>query len=176
MLTCQQVHGRILIDYFGHVKHQEGLQRNDNRAKRRRQGQQNSESTENSESNYTTSLAKDKQEENKKTMLGDRKDDLIFISPLLKGFSLKNKLWRKLTPLRAIWVIANISSVQFYVDDISPVVWNDEAYGHLVYPQEQKDLVLTFVDNHQRLKTGADDVIIGKGTSFRSCDHNSQFD
>ena len=53
--------------------------------------------------------------------------------------------------------------VYFYVDDISPVVWNDEAYGHLVYQEEQKDLVLTFVDNHQRLKGGVDDVIMGKG-------------
>lgn len=43
------------------------------------------------------------------------------------------------------------------------MVWNDEAYGHLVYPEEQKDLVLTFVDNHQRLKGGVDDVIMGKG-------------
>jgi hypothetical protein len=43
------------------------------------------------------------------------------------------------------------------------VVWNDEAYAHLVYPEEQKDLVLTFVDNHQRLKARVDDVIMGKG-------------
>jgi hypothetical protein len=56
-----------------------------------------------------------------------------------------------------------INTVNFYVDDIEPVVWNDEAYGHLVYPEEQKDLVLTFVDNHQRLKGGVDDVIMGKG-------------
>jgi hypothetical protein len=56
-----------------------------------------------------------------------------------------------------------INVVHFYVDDIEPVVWNDEAYGHLVYPEEQKDLVLTFVDNHQRLKGGVDDVIMGKG-------------
>lgn len=56
-----------------------------------------------------------------------------------------------------------IHTVYFYVDDIEPVVWNDEAYGHLVYPEEQKDLVLTFVDNHQRLKGGVDNVIMGKG-------------
>jgi SpoVK/Ycf46/Vps4 family AAA+-type ATPase len=53
--------------------------------------------------------------------------------------------------------------VNFYVDDIKPVIWNDEAYAHLVYPEEQKDLVLTFVDNHQRLKARVDDVIMGKG-------------
>ena len=56
--------------------------------------------------------------------------------------------------------------VNFYVDDIEPVKWNDDAYGHLVYPEEQKDLVLTFVENHQRLKAGVDDVIMGKGMCF----------
>jgi hypothetical protein len=61
------------------------------------------------------------------------------------------------------------NAVNFYVDDIKPVVWNDEAYGHLVYQEEQKDLVLTFVDNHQRLKAGVDDVITGKGTSSKKC-------
>ena len=53
--------------------------------------------------------------------------------------------------------------VNFYVDDINPVDWNDDAYGHLVYPEEQKDLVLTFVENHQCMKAGVDDVIMGKG-------------
>ena len=55
--------------------------------------------------------------------------------------------------------------MNFYVDDIKAVRWNDEAYGHLVYDAGQKDLVLTFVENHQRMKTGVDDVIMGKGRS-----------
>jgi len=54
--------------------------------------------------------------------------------------------------------------VKFHIDDIKPLIWNDEAYGHLVYPEEQKDLVLTFVQNHQRMNQGGiDDVIMGKG-------------
>jgi hypothetical protein len=35
----------------------------------------------------------------------------------------------------------------------------------------RKDLVLTFVDNHQRLKAGVDDVITGKGTSSKAIYH-----
>jgi hypothetical protein len=54
-------------------------------------------------------------------------------------------------------------TVNFYVDDIKPVVWNDDAYSHLVYPEEQKDLVLSFVENHESTKREMDDVIIGKG-------------
>lgn len=49
------------------------------------------------------------------------------------------------------------------MDDIKPVVWNDDAYDHLVYPEEQKDLVLSFVENHESTKREMDDVIIGKG-------------
>jgi DNA polymerase III delta prime subunit len=43
------------------------------------------------------------------------------------------------------------------------VNWNDDAYEHLVYEEERKDLVLTFVENHKRLRQGVDDVIVGKG-------------
>ena len=53
--------------------------------------------------------------------------------------------------------------VNFYIDDIKPVVWNDEAYEHLVYPEEQKNLVLTFVEHHKGMEQGMDDVIMGKG-------------
>jgi SpoVK/Ycf46/Vps4 family AAA+-type ATPase len=58
---------------------------------------------------------------------------------------------------------ADYIAVNFHVDDIKPINWNDDAYDHLVYQEEQKDLVLTFVDNHKRLKHGVDDVIVGKG-------------
>lgn len=72
-------------------------------------------------------------------------------------------------------------AVNFYVEDIEHVVWNDTAYDHLVYDAQQKDLVLSFVDNHGRAKalaerngsfsgsvagsdkTFVDDVIVGKG-------------
>lgn len=58
--------------------------------------------------------------------------------------------------------------VNFYIDDITPVKWNDDAYSHLVYPEEQKDLVLTFVSNHKNLKNDTTDVIMGKGIHFPS--------
>ncbi|PVH79303.1 putative AAA family ATPase [Cadophora sp. DSE1049] len=142
------VTGRILIDYFGYKKHFEGLQRSDSNSRRKRGGPSRPPSTNGGadEPKYVQTLSKEKQEENKNEMLGKRKDELVYISPLLEGFALKNKQW-----------------LNFYVDDLQPVVWNDEAYGHLVYPEEQKDLVLTFVDNHQRMKARVDDVIMGKG-------------
>jgi hypothetical protein len=47
------------------------------------------------------------------------------------------------------------------------MVWNDEAYDHLVYNEQQKDLVLSFVENHTGTKQSMDDVIRGKGTLNR---------
>jgi len=43
-------------------------------------------------------LSKEKQLENKNEMLGERKDELVYVSPLLEGFALKNKKWCKLLP------------------------------------------------------------------------------
>lgn len=45
------------------------------------------------------------------------------------------------------------------------MVWNDTAYEHLVYEEQHKDLVLSFVENHGQhgQRKAAEDVIIGKG-------------
>jgi hypothetical protein len=103
---------------------------------------------------YIRRLSEADQEKNKQDMLA-REKDLLFLSPKLCGYALQNKLW-----------------LNFYVDDIRPIAWNDEAFDHLVYPEEQKDLVLTFVENHKRTRRIAasndenlvdDDVIKGKG-------------
>jgi hypothetical protein len=45
------------------------------------------------ENTYVKRLSVDKQKENVETML-KRTQDLIFVSPILEGFSLKAKLWR----------------------------------------------------------------------------------
>jgi len=42
-------------------------------------------------------------------------------------------------------------------------VWNDQAFEHLVYDEQQKDLVLAFVENHNNTTPMPGDVIKGKG-------------
>lgn len=44
-------------------------------------------------------------------------------------------------------------TVNFYLEDIEPMLWNDKAYEHLVYDPQQKDLVLSFVESHDRAST-----------------------
>ncbi|KIN00164.1 hypothetical protein OIDMADRAFT_104143 [Oidiodendron maius Zn] len=134
------VSGRILIDHHGYNKHHEGFQRLENNTAGNTSGSDGKE-----KSAYLEPLTKEQQKANKETMLA-REQDLIFVTPILEGFALKNKVW-----------------LNFFVDDIKPINWNDDAYDHLVYHEEQKDLVLSFVDNHKRLRHGVHDVIIGKG-------------
>jgi hypothetical protein len=153
-----------LIDYFGHHKHHDGVQRTetklpqqstaayaDPRARMYRNihtyvDEAYDEIAPPKEaSNYVKVLAKGAQEQNKNNMLSSP-EELIFVSPMLEGFALKNKVW-----------------LNFYVDDIKPVLWNDAAWGHLVYNEDQKDPVHTFVEHHRRIKAGIDDVITGKG-------------
>lgn len=91
-----QVTGRILIDHFGYKKHFEGLQRSDSSNRKKRLAQQPPPpSGGGNGAKYVQTLPKEQQEENRKEMLGRRKDELVYVSPLLEGFALKNKQWRK---------------------------------------------------------------------------------
>ncbi|KAK0651056.1 P-loop containing nucleoside triphosphate hydrolase protein [Cercophora newfieldiana] len=99
-------------------------------------------------------LSKEAQEKNAKAMLAleEKEPHLMYMLPLIEGYALKNKLW-----------------VSFYVEDLREMVWNDEAYDHLVYDEQQKDLVMSFVENHgaaaekRRQNKVLQDVIAGKG-------------
>ncbi|EEQ89779.1 hypothetical protein RJZ56_001732 [Blastomyces dermatitidis] len=90
-------------------------------------------------------LSEEEQHKNKEGMLKIG-DDLALLQHIVHGYALRNKKW-----------------LMFYVDELKPVEWNDEAYGHLVYDQQQKDLVLSFVENHHGTQRQHDDVIAGKG-------------
>ncbi|KAL7955206.1 hypothetical protein V8C34DRAFT_292204 [Trichoderma compactum] len=102
-----------------------------------------------------------------KQHMESREEDLCFISGMLGGYALKNKIW-----------------MEFYIEDVEPMVWNDTAYSHLVYDDQQKDLVLSFVQNHNPHRVAStaptasssasttsasatpapmEDVIVGKG-------------
>lgn len=86
-----QVSGRILIDYYGYQKHYKGLTRSENNQPNNLD-HDDEESSENS--NYVKRLSNEKQKDNKDKMLA-REQDLVFVSPILVGFSLKAKLWRE---------------------------------------------------------------------------------
>ncbi|KAM0421225.1 hypothetical protein ACHAPT_010945 [Fusarium lateritium] len=72
-------------------------------------------------------------------------DQCLLANPWMKGYDLKTKEW-----------------AQFFVDDLSPVIWNDEAFGNLVLPGGEKQLAWEFVEN-KALASNFDDFIQDKG-------------
>jgi len=74
-------------------------------------------------------------------------DQRILCSSLVRGFAFAEKLW-----------------LEFSVDQLSPIQWNNDCFDHLVLPETQKHLVQALVSEHaQSSENQFDDVIKGKG-------------
>ncbi|KAH7165777.1 P-loop containing nucleoside triphosphate hydrolase protein [Dactylonectria macrodidyma] len=73
-------------------------------------------------------------------------EQLIMTSPIVRGYSLKNKRW-----------------MEFFIDDVSEVKFNDQAFNSLVLPEDQKELILAFAQSQVKYKDAFDDIISGKG-------------
>ncbi|KAK4183064.1 ATP-dependent zinc metalloprotease YME1L1 [Podospora australis] len=133
MSVRHNVEGRILVDVFGYAKY--------HLKKGSREGT-DLQSTKNR-------LVDERNKENveKKVWflrLEKKEPTLMFIQPWIEGYALGSKLW-----------------LNFFVDDIKPIKWNDQAYDHLVYDEQQKDLVLSFVESHQG--SDSSDQVSGPG-------------
>ncbi|KAJ1329714.1 NTP/NDP exchange transporter [Microdochium nivale] len=83
---------------------------------------------------------------------GDKKpmaltdEQLLLCTPVVKGYALKTKKW-----------------LEFFVDDISDVEFDDKAFDALVLPEGHKSLILAFTQSQVKNKNAFDDVISGKG-------------
>ena len=55
-----------------------------------------------------------------------------------------------------------VSSVEFNVEKISDIQWNDEAFANLVLPAGRKQLLQSLVEAHNQ-DLGFDDFVQGKG-------------
>ena len=70
----------------------------------------------------------------------------LICTPLLRGYSLKNKLW-----------------LNFFVNCVKDIEWQDDAFDRLVLPKNQKELILGFTESQRKFRDTFDDVIEGKG-------------
>ncbi|KAF5620010.1 TOB3 (member of AAA-ATPase family) [Fusarium sp. NRRL 52700] len=152
------VEGRILVDVVGYNKYHlaQGKRENkdpeievvDTSRRRRKQDLADAKPEGKHPKTQQKRLNEEDQTKNREELLQKPKE-LAFMTELIGGYALKNKLW-----------------VYFYIEDLEPIVWNDQAYCHLVFDEQQKDLVLSFVENHSLAngaKTAMEDVIVGKG-------------
>ncbi|KAL0571467.1 hypothetical protein V5O48_010503 [Marasmius crinis-equi] len=72
-------------------------------------------------------------------------EELLLTSTVVYGFSLTDKMW-----------------LEFDIEKIKPVQWNQEAFANLVLPDGRKHLLQALVEAHHR-ELGFDDFIKGKG-------------
>ncbi|RDB27185.1 ATPase family AAA domain-containing protein 3B [Hypsizygus marmoreus] len=72
-------------------------------------------------------------------------EDLILASTVVFGFSLSDKVW-----------------LEFDVEKIQDVDWNEDAFANLVLPPHRKHLLQSLVEAHHQ-EVGFDDFIKGKG-------------
>jgi len=70
----------------------------------------------------------------------------LICCPRVRGFSLKKKQW-----------------LLFYIDNIKPIKFNENAFASLVLPEDQKELILSFAESQAINQAIFDDVISGKG-------------
>lgn len=73
-------------------------------------------------------------------------EQCLLATPWLKGLDLKSKDW-----------------AMFNVDDLSDIVWNDDAFENLVLPGNEKDLAWAFVENKCLSNNQFDDFVADKG-------------
>ncbi|KAI1129276.1 P-loop containing nucleoside triphosphate hydrolase protein [Nemania abortiva] len=73
----------------------------------------------------------------------------LLTNPRVQGFCLSSKIWS-----------------EFYVDNIQPIVWNEEAFRRLVLPGDYKEIIYAFVQEQLRGGDSFDDIVEGKGQGF----------
>jgi hypothetical protein len=70
----------------------------------------------------------------------------LICTPMLRGYSLKTKDW-----------------LNFFVNCVKEIEWQNNAFDRLVLPQNQKELILGFAQSQRKYRETFDDVIEGKG-------------
>jgi SpoVK/Ycf46/Vps4 family AAA+-type ATPase len=89
-------------------------------------------------------------------------EDMLVASPVVYGYSLADKMWRESGTKLEFLRVPDLQIVEFNVEQISNVEWNDEAFEYLVLSEDRKDVVQALVRAHNQ-NSGFDDIVKGKG-------------
>lgn len=81
-------------------------------------------------------------------------EQCLLSSALVRGFSFTEKKW-----------------VDMFVDNLTPIVWNERCFDQLVLQERQKKLIQALVAEHITNKSDFDDIIKGKGKGLVSVLH-----
>lgn len=142
------VTGRIIVDAFGFGKFNPDKRITVTAIKPAENNEPHSNSKNESSSGDDSEKGRPslKEQQRNKNEIQATRQHLLLMSPMLAGYSLTLKKW--------LWLS---------VDHVRALSWNEDAYDHLVFPADQKALLLSFVKNHKQSSKETDDVIAGKG-------------
>ncbi|KAL3957200.1 hypothetical protein ACCO45_007778 [Purpureocillium lilacinum] len=139
----ENVQSRIVVDganwekeNYDHQVYISALHKGDGRGRRY--------STSSMESDADSDTGEDDGEAVKRAPLTD--EQRLFTCPIVRGYALQNKRW-----------------MEFYIDQVSEVQFNENAFSSLVMEEEKKELILAFAQSQVKYKDAFDDVISGKG-------------
>ncbi|ORY60273.1 P-loop containing nucleoside triphosphate hydrolase protein [Pseudomassariella vexata] len=95
-----------------------------------------------------------KYEKHRETSLLDRSKSLtpkqrLLCTPIIRGYCLASKTW-----------------AEFYVENVGPIRWSENAFAMLVLPHGYKDIICAFVQEQMSRDDEFDDVVSGKGLGF----------
>src|SRR3569833_68160 len=85
-------------------------------------------------------------------------EQCLLATPWVRGLDLKTKEWAR-----------------FQIDSLSPIVWNDAAFDHLVLPGQEKQLAWAFVENKTLANNNFDDFVRDKGEYLSEQSHRAFF-
>ena len=96
----------------------------------------------------------------KKPHLSD--EDLLLTPTMVYGFSLSDKLWREYDSSMIIMELKLLDLVEFNINLVAEVEWNDKAFKNLVLLAEKKSLLQSIVHAHHK-GLNSDDFVKEKG-------------
>jgi hypothetical protein len=58
-------------------------------------------------------------------------------------------------------------AAEFFVENIQPIKWSEDAFKRLHLPNDNKDIIHAFVEEQLSEQDSYDDIVQGKGTPPR---------
>ncbi|OOF97995.1 hypothetical protein ASPCADRAFT_3058 [Aspergillus carbonarius ITEM 5010] len=100
--------------------------------------------------------------------------DLTFKAPFHLLYEADICIDRSLTPRQRLscnyvirgYCLSFKTCAEFYVDNISPIRWSENAFPRLVLPNEYKEIIRAFVQEQLARDDKFDDIVYGKGLGF----------
>ena len=85
-------------------------------------------------------------------------EEFLLASPIVYGFSLSDKIWCKYWIAILRLSSSHLSLVEFNIEHIHDIVWNEEAFAGLVLAADRQNLLRLLVDAHNK-GVGFDDFV-----------------